>query len=692
MAAKTIEVDGKKILAVSFKNTKGWHTYWKNPGDAGLEVKLKFKLDGKDIKLKDYPWPAPKRYIEQGEMWAYGYSGKYAQYFDLDDTFKSKTLNIVGQWLVCSDICIPGTRTIDLKLDHYLHGASNKILGADELRRRFKRLPEVGDAPYIEIFLTKGQKENQLALHYLIENADFSKINKKSSILTPYLQPPFDYKHEEVFLDDTTNTIYGRTYLDWDGIYEDPIENLPADGIFKTPITAKFLLQYPAGENGKIITKTFKQFTLTGDKELGENFKSLTKLGDTEGKDKAKKKPSKSILYFLLFAFLGGIILNFMPCVLPVISLKLFGLIVHSEESKKDILKHNLAYTAGVLFSFIVLAGVIVGLKSSGDAIGWGFQLQSPLFVFLMLMVIFIMALNMLGLFEFVTPGGKHIGNAQMKKGVYADFINGILATILSTPCSAPFLGTALTFAFTTSYLNIFLILIFVGIGLAFPFILTGFFPGMIRLLPKPGLWMDKLKKILGLSLLLTAVWLVDVLFSIIDFEGIGIYFNALIAMTFFAFYFRRHISKNLIYNIIVFALPIFLAYQVIVFATSDAGLAKTSDTTMSNGFMWKRWSMDKMHNPDKRLRFINFTAKWCLTCKVNKKIVLTSSDFEDLVKSKNIELLEGDWTKRDEDISKFLEKYSIYGVPAYFVQKPNGEVISLGETISINKIKENIK
>ncbi len=691
MGAKTIEMDGKKILAVTFKNTKGWHTYWKNPGDAGLEIKLKFAVDGKELKLADYPWPAPKRYIEQGNMWAYGYSDRYALFFDLNDSLKSQTLNIVGQWLICKDICIPGSRSVDIKLDHYLSGSVKKIFEIEELKRSFKRLPKAESNPQIEIFLTKGQKENQLALHYLIENADFSKINGKASLLTPYLNPPFDYKHEEVYLDKTNNTIYGRAYVDWDGIYEEPVWNLPQDGIFKKPITAKFLLSYPKVENAKIIQKTFTQFTLSGDEALTERFKSMVKLGEEKLADKSSSQTSSnSLLYFIIFGFLGGLILNIMPCVLPVISLKLFGLIVHSSESKAKILKHNLAYTAGVVSSFLVLAIAIIVLKSSGDQIGWGFQLQSPTFVFVMLMVIFIMALNMLGLFEFRTPGGKKFGNTQLKKGLSADFINGVLATILSTPCSAPFLGTALTFAFTTSHINIFLIFISIGTGLSFPFILTGFFPAMIKFLPRPGLWMDKLKKILGLSLLLTAVWLIDVLFSIIDFSGIGMYFNTLLAMTFFAFFFWNKISKNLIANILVFTIPVYLGYKVISFAGSDE--AKVTGKTMikSAGLRWEKWTPEKMNTP--KLRFINFTASWCLTCKVNKKLVLSSSDFKSYIESKNVELLEGDWTKRDTDISSFLAKYNIYGVPAYFIQKPNGEIISLGETISLSKIKEHIK
>jgi thiol:disulfide interchange protein DsbD len=696
MGAQALQIQGKSILAVTFQNEKKWHTYWKNPGDAGLEIKLKMFLDGgKKIELKDYPWPAPTRYIEQGNMWAFGYSDKYAHFFELPNNFKNKKIKIIGEWLVCKDICIPGTRTINLSVNENLKGSINPLIKEPKLQKIFRNLPRNGSPKGMTVFLTKGQNQNQLALHYLIENADFSKIKKSASIVTPYLRPLFDYKHEEVYLDKQTNTIYGRIYLEWDGLFEDPEMPLPKDGVFKEALEAKFLVQYPKDHPPKIITKLFKQFTLNGDKELSDQYKAFKKINNTTKVeiDPAPYNDNQGILSFILFAFLGGLILNLMPCVLPVISLKLFGLIIHSKESKKQILKHNLAYTAGVISTFMVLATVVMLIKASGDQIGWGFQLQSPIFVLLMLLIIFIMALNMLGLFEFVTPGGSKLGNTELKKGFVGDFVNGVLATILSTPCSAPFLGTALTFAFTTSHFNIFLIFFFVGVGLSFPFILTGFFPALIKFLPKPGLWMDNLKKILGVTLILTAIWLIDVYFSIVDFGTLGIYFNLLLASIVFAFSFRKKISKKKFSNFIAFLIPVLLIFQILTMTKiAEDNLSKTDTSSQKGGMVWAPWSPEIISKAPGKYVFMNFTASWCLTCKVNKKLVLNSSDFKDLVEAHGMNLLEADWTKRDDNITKFLQSYGIVGVPAYFIQKPNGEIISLGETISIGKIEKYIK
>jgi thiol:disulfide interchange protein DsbD len=696
MGAQALKIKGKSILAVSFKNDEKWHTYWKNPGDAGLEIKLKMFIDGdKKIELRDYPWPAPTRYIEQGNMWAFGYSDSYSHFFELPENLKNKKMKIVGEWLVCKDICIPGTRTVNLAINDNLLGATNPLLTENKLKSIFKGLPRTGTPKGMEIFLTKGIEENQLALHYLIEDADFTKIKSKASIVTPYLRPLFDYKHEEVYLDKKTNTIYGRIYLEWDGLFEDPEMPLPTDGMFKDALEAKFLIQYPKDQPPRIATKLFKGFTLDGDKELSNQFKGFTKLNGKEKKQTTSSQDTdpQGILSFILFAFLGGLILNLMPCVLPVISLKLFGLIIHSNESKKQILKHNLAYTAGVVSTFMVLAAVVMLIKASGDQIGWGFQLQSPMFVFAMILIIFVMALNMFGLFEFVTPGGAKLGNAQLKKGFIGDFVNGILATILSTPCSAPFLGTALTFAFTTSHFNIFLIFFFVGIGLSFPFILTGFFPALITFLPKPGLWMDKLKKFLGVTLILTAVWLIDVYFSIVAYQVLWFIFTLLLVSIVFAFYFRKKISKKKISNILVFLIPILLTIQIVrLTEIAESNLNDIENSKPQDGIVvWAKWSPEAIAKPPGKYVFMNFTARWCLTCKINKKIVLNSNSFKELAEEKGLGLLEADWTKRNDDITIFLKKYGIVGVPAYFVQKPNGEIISLGETISIKKIKENL-
>ena len=684
MGASTLKLNNQNILALSFSNEKDWHTYWKNPGDAGTEIKVKFFTTGEEVKLTAYSWPAPKRYLDQGDMVAYGYEKKYALFFKLDPSLQNKTLDIQADWLVCKDICIPGGQNLSMKLDKNLMGEQNPLLTSSKLKDIFRQLPTT-KKPNFELFLNKGQKPNQLALTYIIENADFNLIKENSNILFPYIQLPLDFKHEKIHLDQEKKIIFGRIYIDWDGIYEEPAWELPADGIFKKPIDMKFLVTYPKNQPAKIISKTFSQFSLVGDKAMSDLFSSMA---ESKPVDSSAHQPAdSSLVLILMFGFLGGLILNLMPCVLPVISLKLFGLIVHSEQSHSKILKHNLAYALGVIFSFVVLASLILVIQSGGSKIGWGFQLQSPMFVFFMLLLIFIMALNMLGLFEFVTPGGKNLGGTQLKAGFTGDFLNGILATILSTPCSAPFLGTALTYAFMASTVQIYLVFIAIAIGLSFPFLLTGAFPNLIRLLPKPGAWMEKLKNFLGLSLLFTAIWLFDVLGGLIDLQQNGVYVTTILVLVFFAFYFRKNISQNIFCYLFTALLPVL----IFIYAVNQNAFAPNQMKSISQAKAWQAWTPEKLQRA-KDITFVNFTAKWCLTCKVNKKLVLDSSEFKELVAQNNILLLEGDWTKRDQAITDFLASYNIVGVPAYFIKNKKGEVISLGETISISKIKDHLK
>ena len=698
IAASTQEINNQKYIVVSLTNEKEWHTYWKNPGDAGLELKFEFAQNNEKQKFAPLEWPTPKKYLEQGNILAYGYSGTNHFFFKVSpaeaQSLSGNQLSVKATWLVCKDICIPGQKEIQLSIDKNFQGITGEKFSFQAIQKAYDWLPVKSNTPKeLEIYLTKAKEDNRLALQYTFNNIDIKNFDVKSNLLTPFLASPFDYKHENLFYDDANKTLYGRIYIDWDGKYEDPEWPLPPDGVLKKTITAQYLLQYDKSKPALLIEHSFNQFSMTGDESLEDFFKTLTPIQQLSGTETKADSEKKSIFIYILFAFIGGLILNLMPCVLPVISLKLFGLIVHSDEPRSKVLRHNLFYTLGVLVTFWALAAVVLILKSSGEQVGWGFQLQSPLFVFIMLVVLFVMALNMLGLFEFVTPGGKHLGNVQVKKGMGADFVSGVLATILSTPCSAPFLGAALTFAFTTSSLNIFLILTFVGLGLASPFVLTGIFPTLVSFLPRPGAWMEKLKNILGLSLLLTFVWLHDVLNNLIDTSVTGIYLNTLWVSIFFAFYFRKKITKKVGWNILVFMFPVIFTTMIVgqnMLATTE----NNSKAQVINKLQWNPWSPEAMDQLaiDKKWVFIDFTAAWCLTCKVNKKLVLQTNAFKELSEKYQLDLLVGDWTKRDETITNFLRKYDVVGVPAYFLQRPDGTIIHLGETISISKIESYLK
>jgi thiol:disulfide interchange protein/DsbC/DsbD-like thiol-disulfide interchange protein len=684
----------ERYVALTIKHEEKWHTYWKNPGDAGIATTFKFENNGNEIELEALEWPTPHRYIEAGDILTYGYEGDPTFFFKLPDSLQGE-LSVRAQWLICKDICIPGGRSAQMLIDDEGNGivkSSRSGHGDEELQLRLAALPKKSDWPQDLDFYVSRDGERSLRLDYSIKGFSPDKLDTNRNLLMPFLAPPLGFKREEVRFDKLENALVGKFSVEWDGEYQEPAQPLAKDGRFNPPINVKFLYQSPQGET-LLIEKTLESFSPTSI-NLEDRFQAFSPISGeavalSNSPSLLAAPEAHSLAWILLLAFLGGLILNLMPCVLPVISIKLFGLIKYQNLPRKRVFLHNVIYSVGVISTFFVLAAVIVFVKSTGEAVGWGFQLQSPLFVLAMVAILFVMSLNLFGLFEFITPGGKSLGNAQTKDGFLGDFFSGVLSTILSTPCSAPFLGTALAFAFASSTMLIFLIFTFVGLGLAFPFLLTGLFPALINFLPRPGAWMEKLKYFLGLTMLITVAWLTDVFLNLVD-PAIWLWPLALFFITlFFAFFFRAKISKNPGLNALIFLVPVAL-----ILGAFKAFPVKPADRTNQalSSTIWQPFSPEVLKSQTGKWVFIDFTAAWCLTCKVNKKLVLDTDEFISYTASKGIVLMRGDWTQRDDVITNFLKSYNIVGVPAYFIQKPDGTIISLGETISIGKMKEHIQ
>lgn len=710
-----VKIDGDQYLALNYSNHIEWHTYWKNPGDAGLAIKYEFQSDGQNINVEEMEWPAPKRFIEEGDILAYGYQGDYSLFFRLSqNTWKElqgQNAKINSTWLVCRHICIPGQGSLNGVVGENFSWLSKgaKVVSQDELYERFNQLPkEVTFPPELDLEIIKSeQPDGDLLLTLNWQGGVSQEILPAMNLLTPFPIPSFAFKREKLFSDSKSH-VYGMHTIDWDGQYSEPPEVLSADGNFSKAHTLKFLYSNPLTQKIEVIKKDFSTFTIGGYpryKDFISNLKPIlyqdghNNKADNNPENQNSQDQNSSLFIYLLLAFIGGLILNIMPCVLPVISLKLFELIAQREDNPRRIFTHNIAYSAGVLSTFLALAAVVIILKNTGTSVGWGFQMQSPTFMAIMIVVVFVFSLNLFGLFEFSTPGGKVLGNVQLKKGVLGDFSGGVLATILSTPCSAPFLGTALTFAFGSSSLTILLIFLMIGLGLAFPFILTAFIPQLVTLLPRPGKWMEDIKKFLGLSLILTTVWLIDVFSSLVPTSLLLMKLNVLLVMIFFGIYFWKHIGNKLCSRALFVILPLILFGQLTLTlsqpqVTSAYGSDLLNEKISSQGLNWETWSEEAMANHQKNgdLVFMDFTAKWCFTCKVNEKLVIDTDSFRSLMAKNNVKLLLADWTRRDPLIESFLKKNGYVGVPAYFIQKADGTLISLGETISLSEIEKDLK
>jgi len=661
-------------VILEFDHENHWHTYWKNPGDSGLPIEFNYTSGDERISFSSYEWPAPKRHIEDGDIWTYGYEGKvyFIHKLKKDDLKGKSSINLNLKWLICKDICIPGKKVISAPIQEGLPQWPGQLsLSESKIKKIKENIPVLLALHDFKFELYKGKEDKEL--EFTFSSQRFSKINESEAFLIPMPSNMVLFKHPRF---DSKSS--GSINLEWVGHYNEPETLFPENYQFINALEFSFLVKDPKTKKSYIIEKSFTSFQKENTRE------APPKKMIPQSNSHQKELP---LWLILLSAFAGGLLLNLMPCVLPVISLKLFGLIKSKETTHKDLIKHNSLYSLGVFSTLLALGTLVILLKSSGEQVGWGFQLQNPFFLALMVVVLFIMTLNFFGLFEFITPGGNKLANAKFENSYAADFFSGVLATILATPCSAPFLGTALTFALTTSNLNVLITFSAIALGLCFPFIMTMIFPKMLNLLPKPGVWMEKFKYFLGLSLLFTCLWLLDVLIAITGAEDVLFHSLGLLSMIFFSIFYYQKISKNIFSTLVLAALVCYLGMRKY---SKIQNSQKSPHEISSNNSLWKTWNLETIPNAIEKgeVIFVDFTAKWCLTCQVNKKAILHTQSFNDFAAKNNITLYQADWTRKNPDITNFLAEQNLVGIPAYFLIK-NGKLHFLGETVSIQEMEK---
>ena len=377
-----------------------------------------------------------------------------------------------------------------------------------------------------------------------------------------------------------------------------------------------------------------------------------------------------SYLYIFLIATLGGLILNVMPCVLPVLSLKLLSILKHNQKNNFYSIKRSFFITAsGIITSFLLLAFVLIGLKLSGTSIGWGMQFQQPLFLMFISLVLFLFSLNLIGLFEFHIP--RFINHSFLisvnNKSLYADFFNGFFATLLATPCSAPFIGTAVSVAFTQSSLAMIGVFFFMGLGMSGPYIIAGLFPKLVTFLPKPGPWMKTLKYFLAILLLGTLVWIGLILQNHFNYFFIIISFLlALIIFVSFKYLSQLKVLAVLVSIVIFISLNFFPQFK-------NGKLIEYTDWQDLNNV-----NINAMI--DHNIIFVDITADWCATCQFNKLNVLNSKLIQNAFIKNNVVKVRGDWSKPNKQIEQYLNNYNRFGIPfniIYDKHYPNGIIFS---------------
>ncbi len=401
---------------------------------------------------------------------------------------------------------------------------------------------------------------------------------------------------------------------------------------------------------------------------------------------------SSKVLYFLLLAFLGGLILNIMPCVLPVLSIKAMSLVNQAHNDKKHILMSSLAYTCGIVLSFIILASVVVGIKSTGDSLSWGFQFQNPWFVFSLLILIWVFTLSLYEVFQIRVPGMNMATQASTKGGHWGSFLSGIFAVLLATPCTAPLLAPAIGFAFQQPPFVIFSSFIMIGLGLAFPFILLGIFPKAIKFIPKPGNWMITFKEFMGFLLFGTAIYLLRTMYFLLDGGAFMNIIWFLLVLSIGCWIYGKFADpsssprKQWLWTIIALIL-IFGSGHFLIDFTQD-GQAEVKGIEKG----WETFTEEKLNeyrNNDEAV-FIDFGAEWCLTCKTNETTVLHTEKIMKVFEDNNVKLLFGDNTRKNELVEKWLAKYERAGVPLYLYFAPGSdEAVVLPEVITNSNVTE---
>ena len=371
-----------------------------------------------------------------------------------------------------------------------------------------------------------------------------------------------------------------------------------------------------------------------------------------------------NLLVVLLFALLGGVILNLMPCVLPVLSLKALGL-AQSGESTQAARRHALVYTAGVLVAFAAVGLAVIGLRAAGHALGWGFQLQQPRFVAVLVYVLFAIGLSLSGVFN-LGAGLAGVGSGlASRQGAAGDFFTGVLAVVVASPCTTPFMGSALAYAFAASAWVGLLVFLALGLGLALPFLLIGYVPALARRLPKPGAWMETFKQFLAFPMYLTAAWLAWVLGNQRGIDAIGYVLAGAVVLALGLWWWERSRYRGALPR--VFAALVVLASFVPLARIAQLAPASAQANAVADAVPYSAERLAGLR-AEGRSVFVDMGADWCVTCKVNERAVLHTDAFRDLLKRSNAVLMTGDWTNADPAISAFLKDYRAVGVPLYVV------------------------
>jgi thiol:disulfide interchange protein/DsbC/DsbD-like thiol-disulfide interchange protein len=691
---RSLRPGGMFTVGVLVAMRPGWHTYWSNPGESGIATSVAWDLPSA-IEAGPIQWPLPEKNIESGDILTYGYSGVTMLLVPMraPATLRpGSTVTLKGtvSWLECEHVCVPGSGTVSVTLP--VRAETPAADHADLFARYRSRVPAPFPAAGTPA-LTHEISGRTLLL--IVRAAEGTSFAADSSVA--------DFFPETV--DDIT---VGRARATVTGHEARLAMALSSSGAHSGARTVRGIILYRLAGGMRQAYEIEVPVPASVVASLGAGEQSTRGILDQSFTTTTQAGGASIILYFL-FAIMGGVLLNVMPCVLPVIALKVFGLVKLAGDRPAKIKRLGWMFSLGILSSFMLLAVIVILLQAAGQQVGWGFQFQEPLFVIAMSAVVFAFGLSLFGVFEIQVPGAaaSGVGSVLAKKterggGYAASFWEGVFATVLATPCTAPFLGSALGFAFSQPPWIILSIFATVAVGMALPYLVLTARPAWLRFLPKPGEWMVTVKQFMGFLMMATLLWLLYILGKQLGMEAVvwtGAFLLTIGVGCWMIGRFATLVASRA-KRLTVWGGAIVIAaagYWVFLESALDvrsviAGIPASAETGAPHeGIAWKPFTLAGLEDDLKgdKTVFVDFTAEWCLTCKLNEKSVMADAAVVGKFKDLDVVAVRADWTNRNPDITRLLRKFGRSGVPLYVVFPPGrrNEPIVLPEVITTGMV-----
>jgi thiol:disulfide interchange protein len=658
-----------------FKLEPGWHIYWKNAGDAGEPPHVKWTLpDG--ITAGPLQFPAPRR-LPLGPLMDFGYEDEVLFPFTVNVTQGAKAgpalLDAKVDWLVCQASCIPGKAELEVSRDVNEHPGKLALVKADAdiFTRLGGRLPKPLPAEAKAVFqptkegfrlsISTGRKETEAAFfpadQDILDNPAPQRIAVSAKGLILDLKKDANLAANPAQLKGVVELSGGRAY---------EVVAVPQAGsgaASSTPVFPGVASSSPAAAGAPASTPPTTSSTSPAPTRALGSISTPVRAG-------AKPFSAAALLRAAGLAFLGGLLLNLMPCVFPVLFLKGLALVNSGNEERHKLRVHGLVYAAGIVASFWALVAALLGLRAAGATLGWGFQFQSPVFLELMAGLLFFLGLSLAGQFEIGLTLTSAGGSLAAKQGYTGSFFTGVLAVVVATPCTAPFMGAALGYALAQSAAVTFAVFTALALGLAVPYMVLTLQPAWTRLLPKPGAWMEVLRQAVAVPIFATVIWLAWVLARAYGADLLLALLACFLLLAIAGWFLGRWPAKR--WSAVVAGVVLLSVVAGCVLTAQKLAEAPGAVATMTEGG-WQPWSAEAVSRARSAGRpvLVDFTAKWCLSCQVNERLALGQPSVQKALQDGNVALFKADWTRYDDDITQALNAMGRSGVPAYALYAP---------------------